>query len=53
MLTKRVNPKTKKKEYCLVSASGRSLRYFGKQRPTSEEIAHEEARIDHFANRGK
>lgn len=53
MLTMKVNPKSKRKEYCLVSGSGRPLRYFGKRKPSAEEISREEARIEHFANKGQ
>jgi hypothetical protein len=49
MVAKRLNPKTKRREYCLVSQDGlRVLQYYGKTRPTPEQIAQTEARIRHF-----
>jgi len=52
MLKIKLNPKTKRREYCLVSASGRALKYFGKRKPSVEEFAREEARIEYYANKG-
>ena len=52
MLKIKLNPKTKRREYCLVSASGRALKYFGKRKPSVEELAREEARIEYYANKG-
>ena len=54
MLTKKINPKTKRKEYALVSTSGNKvLQYFGKVKPSDEQIRAVEARIEHYANKGK
>ena len=54
MLAKRVNPKTKRKEYALVSLDGRKvLQYFGKAKPSDEQFRAAEARVEHYANKGK
>ena len=54
MLTMRVNPKTKRKEHALISRDGKKvLQYFGKKRPSDEEVAKVEARIEHYATKGK
>lgn len=56
MLTRRTNPKTLRKEWCLVSVHGRTkrvLKWFGKIRPSDEAVAKEEARIQYFANKNK
>jgi hypothetical protein len=53
MLTQKINPKTKRKEFCLVASTGKALKYFGKRKPTDQELAQEEARIEHYANKGK
>ncbi len=54
MLTLRTNPKTKRKEYALVSQDGRkTLQYFGKRRPSDEEIRKVEERIEYFKNKDK
>jgi hypothetical protein len=52
MLAKRLNPKTKRRECCLVSRDGlRVLQYYGKSRPTPEQIAQTEARIRHYVDK--
>ncbi len=54
MLAKRVNPKTKRLEHCLVSLDGKKvLQYFGKARPSDEEVRKIESRIEHYAMKGK
>lgn len=54
MLVKKVNPKTQRKEYALVSMDGKKvLQYFGKAKPSVDEVAKVEARIEHYANKGK
>ncbi|MCX5818442.1 MAG: hypothetical protein NT047_00790 [Deltaproteobacteria bacterium] len=54
MLDKRINPKTKRKEFALVSTDGRKvLQYFGKAKPSDEQIAAVESRVEHYANKGK
>lgn len=54
MLAERTNPRTKRKEYCLVSQDGRRvLQYFGKAKPSDEAIRKAEARVEHFMNKGK
>lgn len=53
MLTKKVNPKTKRKEYALVSMDGRKvLQYFGKAKPSDEQIRAVEARVEYYKNKG-
>jgi len=53
MLIKKINPKTKRKEYALVSTSGaKVLQYFGKVRPTDEAVAKVEARVEYYKNKG-
>ena len=47
MLTQRVNPKTKRKEYALVSVKSP-----GKVLPSDAEIARVEARVEHYAQKG-
>jgi hypothetical protein len=55
MLKKRVNPRTKRLEYALVSVKNpkKVLQYFGKARPTEAQIAEVEKRIEHYATKGK
>jgi len=54
MLEKRVNPRTKRKEYALLSMDGKKvLQYFGKGKPSSEAVAKVEARVEHYANKKK
>ena len=54
MLTMKVNPRTKRKEYALVSQDKKKvLQYFGKSRPDAETIAQVEARIEHYATKGQ
>jgi hypothetical protein len=54
MLTKKLNPKTKRKEYALVSTDGgKVLQYFGKVRPSDAEVAKVEARVEYYKNKGK
>jgi hypothetical protein len=54
MLTERTNPRTKRKEWCLVSIEkGRVLQYFGKTKPSDEAVQKVEARIEYFKNKGK
>ena len=49
MLAKRVNPKTKRKEWCLVSRDGsRVLEYYGKVKPPEERVQKTESRVDYF-----
>lgn len=49
ILTKKINPKTGKKEWALVSHSKhRALKYFGTRKPSEEEVAKEEQRIQFF-----
>lgn len=52
MLTQRVNPRTKRKEYCLVSTDGKKvLQYFGKAMPSDEAVRKVEARIEYYKNK--
>lgn len=54
MLVKKLNPKTKRKEYALVSLDGAKVfQYFGKEKPGAEAVAKVEARIDYYRNKGK
>jgi hypothetical protein len=53
MLAYKINPQTKRKEYALVSQTGRALKYFGKRKPRAEEFQREEERIQHYADKGK
>jgi len=53
MLTKRVNPKTGKEEYCLVSiSSGKVLEWYGKNHPSDQRVKESEARINWFKHKG-
>lgn len=52
MLTKRVNPATKRKEYALVSTDGKKvLQYFGKNRPSEEAVSRVEKRVEYYKNK--
>lgn len=54
MLTRKVNPKSKRKEYALVSLDGKKvLQYFGKVKPSAEAVAKVEARVEYYKNKGK
>ncbi len=54
MLAQRVNPKTGKKQYCLVSvSSGRVLEWYGAKRPNDERVKKSESRVNYFKYRGK
>jgi hypothetical protein len=53
MLKRIINPKTRRREYALVSGSGRALKYFGVRKPSDEDFKREEARVKHFATKGK
>ena len=49
ILTQKINPKTGRKEYALVSREKhKALKYFGTQRPSSESVAKEERRVEYF-----
>lgn len=49
ILTQKINPKTGKREWVLVSKSKhRPLKYFGVKKPSEERIAKEERRIQYF-----
>ena len=49
ILTQKVNPKTGKREWVLVSKSKRRpLKYFGVKKPSEERVAKEEKRIQYF-----
>jgi hypothetical protein len=51
-LIKKLNPKSSKQEWCLVSKSdnGKVLKWFGTAKPSSKEIAKNEKRINYFKN---
>ena len=52
MLTQRTNPRTMRKEWCLVSTEKhRVLQYFGKNKPSDEKVKEVEARIQYFKNK--
>ncbi len=53
MLKRVINPKTKRREYALVSGKGRPLQYFGIRKPTDDEFKAAEGRVQHYANKGK
>ena len=55
MLTQKINPKSGKTEYCLVSVKDPSkiLRWFGTQKPSGERVASEEARVNYFKHKKK
>ncbi len=54
MLTQKVNPKTKRKEYALMSQDGgKVLQYFGKVKPSPEAVAKVEERVAYYKNKGK
>ena len=48
MLRQKVNPKTGKREWALVSASGKSLEYFGEEKPSEETFRKSESRVEMF-----
>lgn len=49
MLTKRINPKTKRKEWCLVSRNGlKVLEYYGKVKPSEDHVQKTESRVGYF-----
>jgi len=54
ILTQKVNPKTKKKEWALVSKSDPSkvLKYFGTEKPSKERVQKEERRVQYFKHKG-
>jgi hypothetical protein len=53
MLKKKINPKTKRKEYALVSMDGNKvLQYFGKLKPSDEQIRTVEERVEYYKNKG-
>lgn len=52
MLTKKVNPRTKRKVYALVSQDGKKvLQYFGKAQPSTEEVKQVEGRVEYFKSK--
>jgi hypothetical protein len=52
ILTQRINPKTDRKEWVLVSKKDkRPLKYFGIDKPSKEQISKEEKRIQYFKNK--
>lgn len=54
MLKRKVNPRTKRLEFALVSLDGKKvLQYFGKVKPSAEAVASVEARVEYYKNKGK
>ena len=55
MLSQKVNPKSEKKEYCLVSTKspGKVLEYFGTRRPSDEKVVRSERRVEFYEHHGK
>jgi len=55
MLSQKVNPKTGKKEYCLVSTKkpGKVLEYYGTRKPSNERLARSERRVEFYEKHGK
>jgi hypothetical protein len=53
MLRRKINPKSGKEEYCLVSRKDPSkiLKWFGKARPSDDAIAKEERRVEFFKHK--
>jgi hypothetical protein len=51
MLRQRHNPNTGRKEWALVSHSGRVLKWFGTTKPSKEWFSKEEARIKYFKHK--
>ncbi len=55
MLKKHVRESTGKMEWALMSKSkpGKVLKWFGKTKPSSTQVAKEEARVEFYKNQGK
>lgn len=54
MLVMKVNPRTKRKVYALVSQDKKKvLQYFGKARPSTDEVKQVEDRVEYFKNKGQ
>jgi hypothetical protein len=54
MLTTRVNPKTGKEQYCLISTSNdRVLEWYGEKKPSLATVAKTEARVEMFKHMKK
>lgn len=52
ILTQKINPKTDRKEWVLVSKEDRKpLKYFGPTKPSKEEVKKEEKRIQYFKHK--
>lgn len=52
ILTQKVNPKTNRKEWVLVSRKDRKpLKYFGPEKPSEERVKKEEQRIQYFKHK--
>jgi hypothetical protein len=53
MLTQRENPKSGKKEYCLVARKPphRVLEWYGSRRPSAATVEHSEKRIEYYKHR--
>ena len=48
MLRKIMNLKTKRREWALVSKSGRVLEYYGTDKPSAERVAESERRVKYY-----
>lgn len=54
MLVMKVNPRTKRKVYALVSQDKKKvLQYFGKARPSTDEVKQVEDRVEYFKSKGQ
>ena len=52
MLDRKLNPKTGKFEYCLISvSSGKVLEWYGKKKPSEEKVKESEARVQWFKHK--
>lgn len=55
MLSKKVNPKSGKKEFCLVSTKspGKILEYYGTAKPSKDRVSKSERRVEFYESHGK
>jgi hypothetical protein len=53
MLQQKVNPNTGRKEWALVSHTGKALKWFGTEKPSKDWFKKEEARVEMFKHMDK
>lgn len=55
MLAQRLHQKTGQKEWCLVSVKDptKILEWYGKSKPTTEQVAESEKRVEFYKHAGK